>query len=102
MSLAHIFHLGGERVLAFLLGDVEKGPGHTVLFYPVQRCLISVPTPNALSPIRISSHFCSRPAFTDIIGRENTQCPLLDSVVSSFTNDEGQTSTKKKKKDSGR
>lgn len=29
--------------------------------------------------------FCSRPVFTDISIRDNTQCPLLDTIESSFT-----------------
>lgn len=39
--------------------------------------------------------FCSRPVFTYILDRENTQCPLLDSIIPPFTNDEGQTSKKR-------
>lgn len=45
--------------------------------------------------------FCSRPVLTHISYRGNTHCPLLDSSISSFTNDEGQTSKKKKKEDGG-
>lgn len=38
-----------------------------------------------------SRSFCSRQDFFLTFSRENTQCPLLDSTVLSFTNDEGQT-----------
>lgn len=56
----------------------------------------SVPTQDTQSPVRIASHSAAGQPFTDISNRENTQCPLLDSIVSSFTNDEGQTFKKKK------
>lgn len=72
-----------------------KAPAQSVLFILSNNVFQRAHTKYTKS-IHVSSPFCSRPAFTDTFSRENTQCPLLDSIISPFTNDEGQTSKKRR------
>lgn len=68
-----------------------KTSAHTVLFTLSNKAFQRARTKS----IHISSHSAAGQHFPDILSRENTQCPLLDSIISSFTNDEGQTDKKK-------